>query len=57
MINHVENGAEIPLFCRDAYRDSFTYVGPMSLERGQRFANRPSRFVFQLAPVIKERAA
>jgi putative restriction endonuclease len=57
MINHVERGDQIHVFYREEHRDAFTYVGPMTLYCGQRFADRPSRFVFQTAAVGAVRAA
>lgn len=41
----------------EEHRDPFTYVGSMTLYCGQRFMERPSRFVFQKAAVAAERAA
>lgn len=52
IINHTEGGDEIHVFFRDEHEDAFTYVGPMSLYCGQRFTDRPSRFVFQSAAVV-----
>jgi hypothetical protein len=49
MLDHVRRGDEIHVFHREAHRDAFTYVGPMSLYCAQRFEDRPSRFVFQAA--------
>lgn len=57
IINHAEGGDEIHVFFRDEHRDAFTYVGPMSLYCGQRFIDRPSRFVFQSAAVVAVRVA
>lgn len=44
-------------FSTEEHRDPLTYVGSMALYCGQRLTERPRRFVFQSAAVVKERAA
>lgn len=47
MMNHQQAGDQIHVFYRERHEHPFTYVGPMSVYCGQRFTDRPSRFVFQ----------
>jgi putative restriction endonuclease len=57
ILDHAKGGDEIHVFFRDEHKDAFTYVGPMSLYCGQRFTDRPSRFVFQSVTVVAVRVA
>lgn len=57
VLGHRDAGDEIHVFFRDEHKDAFTYVGPMVLYCGQRFTDRPSRFVFQTASASVARVA
>jgi putative restriction endonuclease len=57
IICHTEREDEIHVFYRDEHRDHFSYVGPVSLYCGQRFTDRPSRFVFQTTAIATARVA
>ena len=47
MLNHQGKGDHIHVFYRELHNDPFTCIGQMAMYCGQRFADRPIRFVFQ----------
>lgn len=57
MLDYQEKGDHIHVFYRELHHDPFTYIGQMAIYCSQRFADRPSRFVFRSVAKTESNAA